>query len=72
MSGCYIGENTRFLYDILQITDTLDIPGVLLIIDFEKAFDSILWKFIKKVLNFLNVGESIKKVFYNDISASVV
>ena len=41
----------------------------------EKAFDSISWKFIEKVLNFLNFGESIKKwlkVFYNDISASVV
>ena len=75
MSGRYIGENTRLIYDILQITDKLDIPGLLLIIDFEKAFDSISWKFIEKVLNFLNFGESIKKwlkVFYNDISASVV
>ena len=75
MSGRYIGENTRLIYDILHITDKLDIPGLLLIIDFEKAFDSISWKFIEKVLNFLNFGESIKqwlKVFYNDISASVV
>ena len=75
MSGRYIGENTRLIYDILHITDKLDIPGLLLIIDFEKAFDSISWKFIEKVLNFLNFGESINKwlkVFYNDISASVV
>ena len=59
MSGRYVGENTRLLYDILQITDKLDIPGVLLIIDFEKTFDSISWKFIEKVLNSLNCGESI-------------
>ena len=75
MSGRYIGENTRLIYDILHITDKLDIPGLLLIIDFEKAFDSIFWKFIEKVLILLNFGESIKqwlKVFYNDISASVV
>ena len=75
MSGRYIGENTRLIYDILHITDKLDIPGLLLIIDFEKAFDSISWKFIEKVLIFLNFGESIKQwlqVFYNDISASVV
>ena len=52
MSGRYIGENTRLIYDILHITDKLDIPGLLLIIDFEKAFDSISWKFIEKVLNF--------------------
>ena len=49
MSGHYIGENTRLIYDILHITDKLDIPGLLLIIDFEKAFDSISWKFIEKV-----------------------
>ena len=51
MSGRYIGENTRLIYDILHITK-LDIPGLLLIIDFEKAFDSISWKFIEKVLFF--------------------
>ena len=75
MSGRYIGENTRLIYDILHITDELDIPGLLLIIDFEKAFDSISWKFIGHVLNFLNFGESIKKwvnVFYSDISSSVI
>ena len=71
----HIGENTRLIYDILHATDELDISGLLLIIDYEKAFDSISWKFIEKVLNFLNFGESIKqwiKIFYNDISASVV
>ena len=34
MSGRYIGENTRLIYDILHITDKLDIPGLLLTIDF--------------------------------------
>ena len=58
--------------DILHITDELDIPGVLLIIDLEKAFDSISWKIIG---HFLNFGESIKKwvnLFYSDISSSVI
>ena len=35
MSGRYIDENTRLIYDILHITDELDLPGLLLIIDFE-------------------------------------
>ena len=30
ISGRYIGENTRLIYDILHITDELDIPGLLL------------------------------------------
>ncbi|MCG7878665.1 MAG: reverse transcriptase domain-containing protein [Candidatus Thiodiazotropha endolucinida] len=75
MSGRYIGENTRLIYDILHLTNELDIPGLLLIIDFEKAFDSISWKFIEKILDFFNFGDSIKQwisTFYNDISASVV
>ena len=41
ISGRYMGENTRLIYNILHITDELDIPGLLLIVDFEKAFDSI-------------------------------
>ena len=61
MSGRYIGENTRLINDILHITDELDLPGLLLIIDFANAFDSTSWKFIRLVLNFLNFGESFKK-----------
>ena len=75
ISGRYIGENTRLIYDILHITDELDIPGLLLIVDFEKAFDSISWKFINHTLNFLNFGDSIKRwvnVFYNDIQSCVI
>ena len=59
LSGRYIGENTRFIYDILHLTENLNIPGLLLIVDFEKAFDSISWKFIMNVLDFFNFGDSI-------------
>ena len=61
ISGRYIGENTRLIYDIMNITEELNIPGLLLIIDSEKAFDSISWDFINKVLKFFNFGESIIK-----------
>ena len=75
ISGRYIGENTRLIYDIMNYTEENNIPGLLLIIDFEKAFDTISWEFIKKVFDFFNFGESIKKwiaVFYNDISSAVI
>ena len=61
ISGRYIGENTRLIYDSLHITDELDIPGILLIVDFEKAFDPISCKFINHTLNFFNFGDSIKR-----------
>ena len=51
------------------------IPGLLLLIDFEKAFDSLAWDFIYKVLTFLNFGPSLItwiKVFYKNIKSCVI
>jgi len=59
--GRYIGENTRLIYDIMQYTEENNIPGLLLLIDFEKAFDSVSWTFIEKTLEFFNFGPSIRK-----------
>ena len=74
ISGRYIGDNIRLIYDMLQFTEENDIPGLLLLIDFEKAFDSISWDFLLSVLKFFNFGESIinwVKVFYNNISSAL-
>ena len=75
LSGRYIGENIRTLYDILSHTEKHNIPGLLLLIDFEKAFDSVAWSYIFKVLNFFNFGDSIKKwilTFYKNAKSCVV
>ena len=75
MSGRFIGENIRLLYDIMMYTDINDIPGLLLLIDFEKAFDSISHEFIMQVLDFYNFGASIKswvKLFYEDAFSCVL
>ena len=42
---------------------------MLLLVDFEKAFDTISWNFITKVLSYFKFGHSIQKwitVFYNE------
>ena len=72
--GRFIGENTRLIYDILHFTEENDILGILLLIDFEKAFDSISSTFIEHVLDFFNFGSSIThwiKTFYTNIQSAV-
>ena len=61
ISGRYIGENTKLVYDLMQFVEEKNIPGLLLLVDFEKAFDSVSWVFIHKVLKFFNFGPSIQK-----------
>ena len=34
-------------------------PGLLMFVDFEKAFDSIEWAFIERALNYFNFGPSL-------------
>ena len=54
MKDRYIGENIRMLYDILVSCEKDQIPGLLLMVDFEKAFDSVSWDFIRKALNYFH------------------
>ena len=68
IQGRYIGENSRLIYDILHHAEENDIPGILLIIDFEKAFDSVSWTFIEKVFEYFKFGADIKnwiKILHN-------
>jgi hypothetical protein len=58
--GRFIGEKIRLLYDIIFDTQKQNIPGMLLLIDFEKAFDTVSWSFNNKVLEVFNFGDSIK------------
>ena len=63
IKGRFIGENIRLIYDIMQYTEENNIPGLLLLIDFEKAFDSLSWTFVNKTLSLFNFGKDIKRWF---------
>ena len=59
----------------MKILDLTNKPGMLLLLDFEKAFDSINWKFIIDTLSFLNFGPKLiawVKLLYTDISSTVI
>ena len=47
ISGRFIGEKVRLMYGILFATRNDNIPGMILSIDFEKAFDTVSLKFCK-------------------------
>ena len=74
VSERYIGEAIRTTYDIIQWAKENNRIGIILLIDFEKAYDSLSFSYIKKCLKFLNFGESIIKwvdLLLNDFSAVI-
>ena len=75
IKGRFIGQNIRLVQDILDITDEQNIPGIMLQLDFEKAFDSIEWNFIWKTLEKFNFWENfinVIKLCYNNIESTVI
>ena len=57
IKGRYIGENVRLIQDIYEYCETTNKPGLLLSLDFEKAFDSLEWPFMIEVLKKFNFGQ---------------
>ena len=74
LKGRFIGENIRTIEEVINFTEDENRPGLLLFIDFEKAFDSLEWHFIGKSLMHFNFGPSMirwVKLFCSNIRSSV-
>ena len=70
----FIGESVRFTQDIIDKFDHENKTGIILQLDFEKAFDSVEWNFLLKVLHKFNIGEqfiSCVKCCYTSIYSCV-
>ena len=48
LKGRFISENIRLIHGIINHTESNKIPGLLLFLDFEKAFDTVEWPSIWK------------------------
>ena len=51
-------ENVPDFFDLIEKLEEDDIPGLLLLLDFEKAFDTLEWPFINETLKFFGFGPS--------------
>jgi exonuclease III len=75
VDGRFIGESVRTIADIIEFTKVKNITGILLLIDFEKAFDSLEWNYLQKALETFNFGPSFRKwiqTFYKNITSCIV
>ena len=70
----YIGDNIRLIFDIMSWLDFYDQPGLLLCLDFQKAFDSLDWNFLHKSLQAFGFREDICNwinTFHTNIKSTV-
>ena len=68
IKGRFIGENIRLFDSLINFCAEKNTPGLLLFLDFEKAFDTLEWPFIRKALQHLGFGQSLIhwiNVFYS-------
>ena len=75
IKGRFIGEVALSTLDIIDHTESLNLSGILLFIDFEKDFDSIEWDFLYKSLEDFNFGPTLIrliKTFYNNVLSCVM
>ena len=58
VKGRYIGESIRLISDILDCSEKYNIPGYILTVDLQKAFDSIDHTFLIAVLKKFGFGDN--------------
>ena len=61
MKGRSIAENILLIDGIISFAAENTKPGLLLLIDFEKAFDTLEWNLIEKSLRHFYFGPSLIK-----------
>ena len=57
ISNKFIGENTRLLYDTIGYCQSENIDGLLIVVDYSTAFDTIEWRYVDQCLDMFNFGK---------------
>ena len=75
IKGRRITQNVRLIADIIECTESLNISGITLFLDFKKAFDSIEWSFIFRALETFGFGSPLIqwiRTFYHNLQSCFV
>lgn len=70
----YIGENIRTIENAVDIIHTQAPDGMIIALDFTKAFDSVRWDLIYAALKYFNFGEefiNLIRLLFSGIESSV-
>ena len=64
-----IGNNIKLVRDLIDYCEEFKIPGIILSLDFEKAFDTINWEFMFQCLKKFDFGPNfinwVKTLYYD-------
>ena len=74
VKGRTIFDAVRTIDDIMEFTKIEQLSGLMVALDFEKAFDSLSWNFLLKTIKSFNFGESFIKwvsILHTNISSCV-
>ena len=63
VKGRYIGENIRLIQDLMFYLEKENSPGIVVFVDFRKAFDTIEWNYMEKALALFNIGSNFLQWF---------
>lgn len=75
MKNRFICENIRTISDLITLTNLKNIPGLILLVDFEKAFDTVEWSYLNRISNIFGFEDSFKswvKILYTDFSSCII
>ena len=69
-----MSDNIGTLDSVIKYAESKGLPGLLLFLDFEKAFDTLEWSFINQTLRYFGFGPSLLRVglFYCNIESCIL